>query len=154
VFRGKRKFIVLGVTAAAAVSAGAAYALWSANASGPAGSRALTAQTITVTAATGAADLYPGFTGGGVYFTLANSNPYPVTFTAMTPGTITSSNAGACPAGNLTVASPTGLSIPVPANSTNVAASIANVATLASAAPDGCQGVSFTIAMSLTGSQS
>jgi len=41
-----------------------------------------------VNAATGAADLYPGFTGGDVHFTLSNPNPYPVTFTTMTAGTV------------------------------------------------------------------
>ncbi len=74
----------------------AAAALWSANGSGSGTARSVTAQPITVNAATGAADLYPGFNGGDVHFTLSNPNPYPVTFDAMTPGAITSSNP-ACP---------------------------------------------------------
>src|SRR5690348_2568968 len=85
------------------LTAGVAVALWTANGTGSGNARALTAQTITVTATTGAADLYPGFAGGDVHFTLNNPNPYPVQFTAMTSGTVTSSNPGACPASNVTV---------------------------------------------------
>lgn len=155
VFRGKRKFVIIAAgTAAAVAAAGAAYAMWSGNGSGSGSSKALTATTVTVNAGTATADLYPGFAGGDLSFTLTNTNPYPITFSAMTPGTITSSAPAACPASNLTVSSPTGLSILSPANSTGVAASITDVATLASAAPDGCQGVTFTVALSLTGSQS
>lgn len=150
----KTKPVVAALVAGAVLAvSGVAYALWSANGSGNAGSRALTAQTVTVNAVTGAADLYPGFTGGDAYFNFTNSNPYPVTFTAMTPGTITSSNASGCPASHVSVASATGLNLTVGANTTSSTQSIADVVTLASAAPDACQGVTFTIAMTLTGSQ-
>jgi hypothetical protein len=134
--------------------AGTAYALWTASGTGTGKAKALTAQTITVTGATGAADLYPGFTGGDVYFTMNNTNPYPVTFTSMTPGTITSSDPTNCPSTNLSVNSATGLTLSVPASSTSPTVSVADVATLQSAAPDGCQGVTFTINLTLAGSQS
>jgi hypothetical protein len=140
---------VVGVT----VGGGLAWAAWTANGSGSGTARATTAQNITVNAATGAADLYPGFTGGDVFFTLTNPNPYDVTFTSMTAGAITSSAPAACPATNVTVAGATGLSLNVAANSTSGPLSIANVVTMALAAPNGCQGVSFTIALTLTGSQ-
>jgi hypothetical protein len=149
----RKKKVVIGIVTVITLGAGAAAALWSANGSGSGTARSVNAQTITVTAATGAADLYPGFNGGDVHFTLSNPNPYPVTFTSMTPGAITSSDP-ACAVTNITVAAPTGLSIPVLAGATNVAASIPNVVTMDSAAPDGCQGVSFTIALTLTGIQS
>jgi hypothetical protein len=42
----------------------------------------------------------------------------------------------------------------VAANASNVANTIANVVTMVSGAPDGCQGVTFTIPLTLTGSQS
>jgi hypothetical protein len=151
--RGKRILVVGGVVGGVALSAGAAFAMWTANGTGSGGAKALTAQTITVTGAAGAGDLYPGFTLGDVGVTLANTNPYPVTFTSMTPGTITSSNAGACPASNLTVIPKSGLSILVPAGATNTAASITDVATMATTAPDGCQGITFTIALTLAGNQ-
>jgi hypothetical protein len=147
------KTVVIGGVALA-IGAGAAFALWNANAGGTAGSKAVTAQTITVTASTGAADLYPGFTQGDLYFTMANTNPYAVTFTAMTAGTVTSSSPTNCPASNVTVANASGLSLPLPSGATNTAGAIANVVSMATAATDGCQGVSFTIDLTLTGLQS
>ena len=153
-FTKPKKLIITAVVGAAALTAGAAFALWSASGSGSGSAKALTAQSITVTASTGAADLYPGFTQGKVSFTMANTNPYPVTFTSMTPGTITSSDPVGCPTANVTVASASGLSLLVPANATATPGSVPNVVTLATAAPDGCQGVVFTVALTLSGSQS
>ncbi|HEX2784577.1 MAG TPA: hypothetical protein VHN36_13410 [Ilumatobacteraceae bacterium] len=132
----------------------AAYALWTSTGTGGAGAKALTAQTITVSASSGTADLYPGFTQGDLFFTSANTNPYPVTFTSMTPGSITSSDQTNCPAANVSVVSASGLSIVVPAGATASPGTVANVVTMAAGAPDGCQGVVFTISLTLTGSQS
>jgi hypothetical protein len=71
----------------------------------------------------------------------------------MTTTGITSSAPGACPASNLTVTTPATVSIPLAAAATNVPTTVADVATLASTAPDGCQGVSFTVALTLSGIQ-
>ena len=150
----KRKvasFVVVGVML---TGGGIAAALWSANGSGVGQAKALSAQALTVTAATGAADLYPGFTAGDVFFTITNPNPYPVTFTSMTAGAITSSNPGGCPSSNVTVANATGLSLAAAASSTSGTQSIVDVVTMAAAAPDGCQGATFTISLTLSGSQS
>lgn len=149
--RNKMAAAAIGLTVL--LTAGIAVALWSADGGGSGNARALTAQTITVDATTGTADLYPGFTGGDAHFTLTNTNPYPVTFDSMTPGAITSSNPGACPASNVSASSATGLSLPVAANATSAAQSVADVVSMAAGAPDGCQGVTFTIALTLTGSQ-
>lgn len=151
--RTRNKVAALVIALTVMLTAGLAVALWTANGTGSGNARALTAQTVTVNATTGTADLYPGFTGGDVHFTLTNSNPYAVTFDSMTPGAITSSNPGACPAANVSASSATGLSLPVGANATSGAQSIANVVSMDSGAPDGCQGVTFTIALTLTGSQ-
>lgn len=136
-----------------ALMAGVAFATWTANGTGSANARARTAQTVTVTAVTGTADLYPGFTDGDLSFNLTNTNPYPVTFSAMTPGTITSSNPSGCPSTNVTVDTASGLSLPVGANATSSTQSIADVVNMATTAPDACQGVTFTVAVTLTGSQ-
>lgn len=149
----KRKVGAVSIIMLMLTGGGIAAALWSANGSGSGQAKALTAQSLTVTAATGAADLYPGFTGGDVFFTVTNPNPYPVTFTSMTPGTVTSSNPTGCPTTNLSVLSASGLSIAVGANTTSATQSIANVVTLAAGAPDACQGVTFSIALTLSGSQ-
>ena len=149
----RKKKVVIGIVTVITLGAGAAAALWSTNGTGSGTARSTSAQTVTVNAATGAADLYPGFNGGDIHFTLTNPNPYPVTFTSMTAGTVTSSNP-ACAVTNITVAGATGLSIPVAAGALNVAASIPDVVTMIGAAPDACQGVSFDIALTLTGIQS
>jgi hypothetical protein len=132
---------------------GIAGALWSANGGGTGQAKALTANTLTVSAATGAADLYPGFTGGDAFFTITNTNPYPVTFASMTAGAVTSSDPTGCPSANATVANATGLSLAVGANATSATLSIDDVVTMVAGAPDGCQGATFDIAMTLSGSQ-
>jgi hypothetical protein len=128
-------------------------ALWVASGSGSGEANAVTAQVATVTAATGAADLYPGFTGGDVYFTVANANPYSVVFSSMAVGTVTSSDPTGCPSSNVSVASATGLGLTVGANTTSATQSIVDVVTMVAGAPDACQGASFTIALTLSGSQ-
>ena len=150
----KRKAALALVTAGAVTAGGLAFANWSATGSGSGNAKALTAQSVTVTAATGAADLYPGFLDGDVRFTLSNPNPYPITFTAATPGAITSSDPTNCPSSNITVDSATGLSLAVAGNASNVASSIADIVNMGAGAGDGCQGVTFTIALTLTGTQS
>lgn len=150
----RRKKATIVAVAVAMVGAGSVAALWSASGTGSGQTSALTAQTITVAAATGASDLYPGFTGGDVFFTLDNTNPYPVTFASMTTGTVTSSNQTACPSSNVTVAGATGLSLVAAAGATTSTQSIANVVSMAAGAPDGCQGVTFTVALTLSGIQS
>jgi|KBSMisStaDraftv2_1062788.scaffolds.fasta_scaffold134986_1 hypothetical protein len=150
----RRAFVAMAIVGVVLTGGGIAAALWSANGSGPGQAKALSAQSLTVTAATGAADLYPGFTGGDVFFTITNPNPYPVTFTSMTAGTVTSSNPAACPSANVSVANASGLSLAAAASSTSGTQSIANVVTMAAGAPDGCQGATFTINLTLSGSQS
>ncbi len=150
----RRKKITSIVIAGLIMAAGGiTYSMWTATGSGPGQAKALTAVALTVNAATGTADLYPGFSGGDVYFTLTNTNPYGVNFTSMTAGAVTSSDPSGCPATNVTVASAGSLNLSVGANATAVPESIADVVSMASAAPNGCQGAIFTIALTLTGSQ-
>jgi hypothetical protein len=135
---------------------GVAYAVFSATGTGAGGAKAVDSVVVTVTASTGTADLFPSNPGGAMYFTLTNTNPYPVTFTAMSvgPGPIVSSDDAACAAANVSADSATGLNLPVAANTTSPVLSIANVVHMAAGATDGCQGKTFTIPLTLTGSQS
>ena len=150
----KKKLAISLVSLGVAGAGSLAWAMWTANGSGTGRAQSRTAITVTVTAVTGAADLYPGFTDGDAYFTLTNTNPYPVTFTAMSSGAVTSSNTGACPSSNVTVdASASGLSLTVAANATSATLSIPDVVNMLAAAPDGCQGKTFDIVLTLTGSQ-
>ena len=152
--RLKAKITVGALVVAVVASGTVAWAMWSASGSGSGRSTALTAQSATVNAVSGTADLYPGFTNGDLFFTLTNPNPYPVRFTAMTAGPVTSSDPVNCPSSNVTVdASATGLALDVAANSTTGTLSIPDVVNMALAAPNGCQGKTFTIVVTLTGTQ-
>ena len=134
---------------------GVAFALWTQTGGGSGSATAVNAQASVVTVGTATADLYPGFTQGDVFFKVTNPNPYPVQFTGMTPGTVTSSDPTNCPASNVTVVTKTGLTIAVPANTTvAVDKKIDDVVTMVSAAPDGCQSKTFTIPVTLTGGTS
>lgn len=151
--RHTRKIVISAVAVFVGLGIGVAAALWSSTGTGAGRAEARTAVNVTVTAATGTADLYPGFADGDLYFTLTNTNPYPITFTAADAGAITSSNPTGCPASLVTVDDASGLALEVDAADTSATESIADVVSLSSTAPDACQGVSFSIALTLTGSQ-
>lgn len=149
-----RKPFVAGLTAVLVVAAGGAgYAAWSATATGSSESRSLTAVTATVTVSTGSADLYPGVSGD-VHFTITNPNDYPVVFTSADLGTVVSDDETACPAGNVTVHDKTGLLLPVAAGATTAPLFLADAVTLSSTALDGCQGRTFVVTTTLTGTSS
>lgn len=157
--RPRRKSLAVGVIIALGLMAGGvAFAAWSSTARNPGRAGAVTAIDLTVNAVSGTADLFPGTTQGDVFFTITNPNPYPVVFTAMEPGgAITNTTAGdaaACPPSHVTLASATGLSLTVAASSTSGTLTIPNVVSMALAAPDGCQGKTFEIPMTLTGASS
>lgn len=146
--------VALGVVTALIV--GVAFALWSQTGTGSGEAKSTSAVPSVVTAGTATADLHPGFAAGDLYIKVTNPNPYPVRFTNMAVGTVTSSDTTACPNANVTVTGKSGLTIDVPANTTTataVSATIADVATMVAAAPDGCQGKNFTIGVTLTGMQ-
>ena len=69
-------------------------------------------------------------------------------------GTVSpSSDQTNCPASRRTVANAPGSSSAVPAGAPSTPGTMPNVVTMDSAAPDGCQGVIFTIGVTLTGAQ-
>src|SRR5262245_13229360 len=132
--RNAKGAVGVGFVAAAAVAAGLAIAAWSGSGTGSGRARATTAVSVTISPTDGTADLYPGFTGGDVFFTLNNTNPYSITFTSMTPGTVTvdASHSAACAASNVTVAPASGLSLVSPAGVSGTL-SIPNVVSMAAA---------------------
>ena len=153
-FRKKSFWVITTLAVLVLALGGIAFALWSSSGTGSGRATATSAQAATVTASTGAADLYPGTTAGAVRFTITNPNPYAITFTSMTAGTVASANPTLCPDINVTVASATGLTLTVAANSTSAPLSIANVVSMVAEAPDGCQGMDFDVALTLAGAQS
>jgi hypothetical protein len=133
-----------------------AYALFSATGTGSGRASATTAVSITITPQTCAsADLYPGGPAGALCFTLTNSNPYNVAFTSASFGSpITSSDPTNCPASNVSVpTTPATVAFNVAHGATSGTLSIQGVVSMASTAGDGCQGKSFTVPVTLTGTQ-
>lgn len=151
--------LVVGAAGALALGtvSGIAYAAWNVSTApnGASGARAASAVQLTVSAGTSPGDLYPSTSAtGSVYMELTNPNPFPVTLTAATFGAPTTA-VTACPGSNITVPNQTGLSISVPANTTTaVARTLPNIVTMSTSAPNECQGVVFTIPVTLTGTSS
>jgi hypothetical protein len=155
----KTKVILAAVAITVAVAGGGvAFAIWNASGTGSGTGAAAVASSLTITPVfpTGAqANIYPGGPAGAVYFTVDNPNPFPVTLTSVAYGTPFSTNTTSCPSANISVdtGAPTTLSISVPANTTTGTESISGVLDLAHAAPNGCQGVGFSVALTVTGTQ-
>lgn len=158
-----RKLYVGLAAGAAAISAGTGigFAAWSVTGSGSGGASATVAQGVTLTAVIptspgSAATLYPGGPPSSVYFTASNPNPYAVTITSITWGTPISLNTTLCANSNISVdanAPKTGLSIVIPPNPQTGAFSVPNVLDLSHGALDGCQGVGFSVPMTISGVQ-
>jgi hypothetical protein len=157
----KLKKLLIGVTAATAAlgaGSGIAFAAWSASGSGSGAGAASVAQSLVVTPVTpsgAGASLYPGGPAGPVFVNIQNPNPYAVTITGLSWGTPTSTNTSSCPSANigLDAGAPTTVSIAVPADSTVSDQQINGVLDLSHAAPNGCQGVAFDAAVTVTGAQ-
>jgi hypothetical protein len=159
----KHRFVVSTLAALAAifVTVGIVFAAWSMTGSGSGGASATVAQGVTLTAVVpaspgSAATLYPGGPPSTVYFNASNPNPYAVIITSVTWGTPVSLNTTSCPSSNISVdasAPKTGLSIVIAPNPQTQSYTIANVLDLSHAAPDGCQGVGFSVPMTITGTQ-
>lgn len=141
---------------------GVGWAAWSASGGGTAGARAVTARASTAVPGVPDALLYPrpsaGYptTGPGtIAFTVDNPNPYPVTFTSVTVGAVTSGNPSGCPAASVTAAPsipPFAITLPAAAPATPV--TLPGVLAMDINAPTGCQGVVFTVVVTLAGTSS
>jgi hypothetical protein len=152
--RRRRIVAVIAWSVALILPTGLGYALWSASGSGSGTAQATSAVALTISPGTASGDLYPGFTGGDVFLKVSNPNPYAVDITSAAFGTVTSSDPTGCPASNIRTSSSASLSLHVAASSTDQAVTIPDVVTMGASAPDGCQGVTFTIATTVSGSQS
>jgi hypothetical protein len=116
------------------------------------------AQSLVVTPVTPAgagASLYPGGPAGPAFFNIQNPNPYAVTITGLAWGSPTSTNTSSCASTNISLdaGAPTTVSISVPAASTASDVQVNGVLDLAHTAGNGCQAVSFTVPVTVTGAQ-
>jgi len=76
-----------------------------------------------------------------------------MTVRTLAPDGVTSDNPAACPPSLITVRPAGDLDLFVAAHSTTGLLSVADVVSMARAAPDGCQGVGFHIALTVTGEE-
>lgn len=163
--RTPRWLLVFAVVPILIASSGTAFAYWSSVGTGAADIQAGTAAPLGVSSsALPVADLFPGKTSD-LGIVVSNSNPYPVSLTTLTAISVTSSDEASCSGStyiSLPTAVTTGMSgggyvlptaISVPAGSTSTAATLTGLITMTTSAPDGCQGKTFTVSLSFTGSQ-
>ena len=139
---------------AAGLGGGAAFAFFT---GGPGSGHVPTGTPITITAVatTGTADLLPG-RPGAVYFTLHNQNSVGTTFEQVAPGaSVVSNDTTRCSSGDVSIAQSLPYTIPtgvtVSSGATSAVLSIPNLVVLAPDAPDTCQGVTFTVTLTLSG---
>ena len=148
---------------------GVAVASWTATGTGQGSARAASVSGLVVTAGSPLGALYPlpadttpatGYgsgTVGSVSTTVANPNPFPVTITSATVGSVTLSPLGGrtCAAGSVlpTSSTPIALSPPVTlaAGSAPTAVTVPGALYMVSTAEDGCQGASFSVPVTVTG---
>jgi|ERR671933_164319 hypothetical protein len=150
--------LAVAVIAAAFAIVGLVYAAWTTNGTGNAYAKAGTSQalsTVDVSAST-TATLYPGVSGD-VLIKLDNPNPYAVTVTAITGSGTIAADAGhsGCTTTGVTFTNQTGLTLVVPAKSGGVdgvlQTTLTGAASMSNASLNACQGATFTIPVSLTG---
>jgi hypothetical protein len=150
--------LAVGVIAAMMAAVGLVYAAWTTNGTGDAYAKAGSSQaisTVDVSAST-TATLYPGVTGD-VLIKLDNPNPYAVTVTAITGSGAITADAGhsGCTTTGVTFSNQSSLSLVIPAKSGGVDGvlqqTLTNAASMSNASLNACQGATFTIPVSLTG---
>lgn len=155
--RVNRKIAVLTIVATLSAVA-FVYAAWTTNGTGDGYAKAGTAvslTTIDVSAST-SATLYPGVSGD-VLLKIDNANPYPVTVTAVSGNGSITADAGhaTCTTTGVTFTNQSSLSIVIPAKvgavDGTVQTTLAGAASMSNASVNGCQGATFTIPVTLTG---
>lgn len=146
----KKKLVVATGVVAGMLTAGVAWAAWTANGTGSGYAKASQAQAVTTADASSstAAELYPG-ASGDVKITVVNPNAFPVRVTNVDgDGAITSDKGAACDAS-------TGVTFDDQTGTYDVAADTSSTFTLPGAAhmsnasDNSCQGAVFTIPVSL-----
>ena len=143
--------VVAGFTGALVLSV--AMAAWVAGGSGNGYAKAGSAQSLTTSAVAVTSNLlFPGGSGD-VKVTINNPNPYLVHVTTINQtasSTITSAGgSGTCTTNGVSFTNQSG-SWAIPANGSSTV-TLANAASMSNASDDGCQGATFTIPVTLSG---
>jgi hypothetical protein len=151
-----KKAAAATILTGAMLAASVATAAWLANGGGSGAAKAITATPLTVEVATATADLYPGFTNGDLFLKINNPNPYAVTVTNVSRDTavghVVTSDVPACDAGGsqVSVDLSTVVSISVAANASTTT-SVADIVNMGSTTDNACQGATFTIPVTVSG---
>jgi hypothetical protein len=153
----KRNIIAAGMTLIVMAAVGFVYAAWTTNGSGSGYAKAGTASALTTVdvSATTAASLYPGV-NGDVKLQISNPNPFPVRVTAVSLNGQQSDIAAdgghsGCTTTGVTFTNQSGLTIDVAASSSTTT-TLSGAASMSNASLNACQGATFTVPVSLTGS--
>ena len=150
--------LFLGILLAGSV----AFAWWTASGTGNGSATAVSATSITVTATATTPELYPGKTNANLYVDFVNPNPYPVSLTTITQNSVTVDAAHAtagCPSNvvSLDGAYP---QLPIalaasdgaPGGVDEFAGPLTNAVSMdGPGTPDACQGATFTINLTVSG---
>ena len=148
-----RRILTAGLTVIVLGAVALVYAAWTTNGTGEGYAKAGTAQALTTVdvSASTTASLYPGITGN-VLIKITNPNPFAVRVTDVTrTGTITAdSGHSGCTTTGVTFTDQSGLTLDVAA-STATQFTLTGAASMSNASLDACQGATFTIPVSLTG---
>ena len=147
--------IALAAFLAVSFAGGAAFAYFRSAGGGSGGATTGRPISVTITASASPADLFPG-NAGTVKFTLTNNNAFTAHFTSVTAASVTSSNQTNCAAANVQVAAlPYTISnLSVSPGQTTGTNTISGLISMASGAPSACQGVSFSVSLTLSGQSS
>jgi hypothetical protein len=153
---------VIALFLAVLVGGGIAAAAWLVTGTGAATSQAASAVSLTVSAGSPTASLYPkpaaGYGSrsvGAVQATVANPNPFPVQLTSATFGAVTATPLAGrtCAASNVVATGPVTLATPITlaAGASGVAVTVPGALEMLSTADNGCQGATFSVQVTLSG---
>lgn len=153
----RRKLITSCVALALVVGASLAFAAWTTSGSGQGYAKAGSAEALSTlnAAASTTASLYPG-SDGDVKLEISNPNSFPVRVTSVSlNGTNADISADAghsgCTTTGVSFTNRSGLTIDVPAGGTQTA-TLTGAASMSNASLNACQGATFTIPVTLSGS--
>jgi hypothetical protein len=151
----RRGIVLAAVAVVAAILAAVASAFVTTNGSASGSGSTGTLQAVTVTAFTGgdtpSSSLLPGGSAD-VILRINNPNSYPVTLISVTggPGSVTAdANHGACIPSSVTFNDQTGLGTSIVASGTTLV-DLPSAASMSTSAPNGCQGATFAIPVTIT----
>lgn len=150
IFKHKRRLTAVLVVVVVAGAAAAAYAAWTTSGSGPGkgkGGRLALVVTEAADLPAGAQELFPG-QRGDIAVDVENPNRTSVTVMSWNDvgASVRSANEAACPSSNVTLAATNGNTAPISLSPGETKTIVLGTALqMSSSAPDGCQGVSFTV---------